>query len=161
MSVQRGLFSSARTDWETPPELFELMFREFRFALDVCATARNHKCRRYFTPNDDGLRQPWCGRCWMNPPYGRTVGTWIRKAYKESLKGATVVALLPARTDTAWWHNYAMKASEIRLLRGRLTFVGAPSPAPFPSAVVIFMRKPTRRAAPHVVSWDWRVAART
>ncbi len=97
----------------------------------------------------------------MNPPYGRAIGGWVRKAREESLSGAIVVSLLPARTDTAWWHDDVMRAQEIRLLRGRLTFVGAPSPAPFPSAIVIFdgNQKPALR--PRVVSWDWRARGRS
>jgi hypothetical protein len=95
----------------------------------------------------------------MNPPYGRAIGTWVRKAREEALKGVKVVSLLPARTDTAWWHDDVMRAQEIRLLRGRLTFVGAPSPAPFPSAVVIFDGNRNPALTPRVVSWDWRALA--
>ncbi len=92
----------------------------------------------------------------MNPPYGRAIGTWIRKALEESIRGATVVCLAPARTDTLWWHGDVMKAREIRLLKGRLTFVGAQAPAPFPSAVVIFAKRLNLSAAPRVIAWDCR-----
>jgi site-specific DNA-methyltransferase (adenine-specific) len=156
VSLERALFSSARADWETPSGLFARLDWEFSFTPDDCAMAANAKCGRYFTPAVDGLRQRWRGRCWMNPPYGWAIGAWVRKARAESLRGATVVSLLPARTDTAWWHDVVMRAQEIRLLRGRLTFVGAASPAPFPSALVIFDGHRRRTCPPRVVSWDWR-----
>src|ERR671925_2236107 len=105
MAVARALFSSATTEWETPPSLFRLLEREFGFTLDVCASRRNHKCAAYYTREQDGLRQRWSGTCWMNPPYGRDIGAWIRKAREESLRGARIICLLPARTDTAWWHD--------------------------------------------------------
>jgi site-specific DNA-methyltransferase (adenine-specific) len=154
--LNRALFTSARTDWETPSALFRLLDVEFAFTLDVCATRLNRKCRRYFTPAINGLRQPWPGSCWMNPPYGRAIGVWVKKALEESQTGAIVVCLLPARIDTAWWHDGVMKASEIRLLRGRLRFVGAASPAPFPSAVAIFDVRRNLSAMPRVISWDWQ-----
>lgn len=131
-------FSSKTGVWETPRQLFEKLDTEFNFTLDVCALPENAKCRRYFTPEADGLKQVWSGVCWMNPPYGREIGKWVEKAFESAKAGATVVCLLPARTDTAWWHTYVMEAFEIRFLRGRLRFVGAESSAPFPSAVVVF-----------------------
>lgn len=134
----QALFSSARHDWETPQAFFDRLDAEFGFTLDVCALPHNAKCDHYFTPDDDGLAQTWDGVCWMNPPYGREIGKWVAKAWQSSLAGATVVCLLPARTDTNWWHRYVMRSSEIRLVRGRLRFVGAESSAPFPSAVVVF-----------------------
>jgi phage N-6-adenine-methyltransferase len=106
----------------------------------VCAIQANAKCERYFSPQLDGLAQEWDGVCFMNPPYGRTVGAWMAKALASAQAGATVVALVPARTDTAWWHDYATQA-EIRYLRGRVRFGGG-DPAPFPSAVVVF--RPSR-----------------
>jgi hypothetical protein len=115
----------------------------------------------YFTPEQDGLRQRWIGTCWMNPPYGRTIGAWVKKAREESLKGAIVVGLVPARTDTSWWQHEVMQCREIRLLKGRLRFVGAASPAPFPSALTIFDPKRIPTSAPRVLGWDWRAAART
>ncbi len=129
---------------ETPPELFDPLNEEFHFTLDVCATAQNAKCTRFFTPEEDGLKQKWTGVCWMNPPYGREVKAWMKKAYEESLRGATVVCLVPSRTDTFWWHEYAMKADEIRYVRGRVRFIGAESTAPFPSSLIIF--RGTRKA---------------
>ena len=141
MGINRGLFMSIRLDWETPANLFRLLDREFSFDLDVCASIENRKCIVYLSRQRNSLRCSWTGTCWMNPPYGMDIATWIKKARDESRHGATVVCLVPARTDTAWWHDDVMKSQEIRLLKGRLTFVGAPSPAPFPSAVVIFGRK--------------------
>ena len=123
--------------WATPPAVFDALNAEFGFELDVCALPENAKCARFYSPADDGLAQEWSGACWMNPPYGREIGRWMRKAYEESLRGATVVCLVPSRTDTAWWHDYAMKG-EVRFLRGRISFVGAAGPAPFPSAIVVF-----------------------
>jgi phage N-6-adenine-methyltransferase len=135
--MNRGLFSSLTDVWATPQDVFDLLDSEFHFELDVCAIPGNAKCRRYFSPAQNGLRQEWKGVCWMNPPYGREIGHWMKKAYESSLKGATVVCLVPARTDTAWWHDYATKG-EIRFVRGRLRFGNAESAAPFPSAIVIF-----------------------
>lgn len=135
---QLAYYEGARSPvWATPWPLFNKLDAEFHFELDVCALPENAKCARYYSPADDGLARDWSGACWMNPPYGREIGKWVRKAYEESRRGATVVCLLPARTDTAWWHDYAMKG-EVRFLRGRISFVGASGPAPFPSAVVVF-----------------------
>lgn len=130
-------FSSATDMWATPQATFDALHREFHFETDVCAVAGNAKCPRFFTPEVDGLAQEWTGVCWMNPPYGRGIGAWVEKAYRSSLQGATVVCLLPARTDTAWWHDYVMRG-EVRFLRGRLKFGDGKGSAPFPSAVVIF-----------------------
>ena len=130
-------FSSKTDLWETPQALFDVLNAEFNFELDVCATVDNAKCDRYFSVEQDGLAQPWCGMCWMNPPYGRVIGRWMKKAYESAQGGATVVCLVPARTDTAWWHEFVMKG-EIRFLKGRLKFGGAKNSAPFPSAIVVF-----------------------
>lgn len=130
-------FSSATDMWATPQYFFDAVNEEFSFELDVCASPENAKCSRYFTEAEDGLTQEWSGICWMNPPYGRAIGDWMRKAYESSLSGATVVCLVPSRTDTRWWHDYAAKG-EIRFLRGRLKFGAATTSAPFPSALVIF-----------------------
>jgi phage N-6-adenine-methyltransferase len=137
LSINQGLFTSNTDLWATPKDFFILLDEEFDFDLDVCANAENAKCTHYFSPEQDGLKQEWIGTCWMNPPYGRVIGDWVKKAYESSLNGATVVCLLPARTDTRWWHDYCMKG-EIRLVRGRLKFGDSKNSAPFPSAVVIF-----------------------
>jgi len=133
-------FSSAREDWGTPQRFYDRLAAELGpFDLDVCATPANAKTARYYTPADNGLALPWHGRCWMNPPYGRAIGAWVAKARHEAEEGrATVVCLVPARTDTAWWHRDVMRAAEIRLVRGRLRFEGAQDDAPFPSAIVIY-----------------------
>ena len=140
-----GLRTSNTPEWATPQDFFDELDEEFGFTLDVCATPENAKCERYFTEADDGLAQDWSGEvCWMNPPYGRVIGGWMRKAYEESQKGATVVCLVPARTDTAWWWDTAMKVwpHGIRLVRGRLKFGDGQGSAPFPSAVVVFGQAP-------------------
>lgn len=131
-------FSSASAEWSTPQALFDELDRIFGgFTLDPCATAENAKCPRFFSREDDGLNQAWSGKVFMNPPYGREIGQWVKKAWAESLKGALVVCLLPARVDTRWWHDYAIKG-QVHFLRGRLKFGGCPNSAPFPSALVIF-----------------------
>lgn len=118
------MFSSASDEWETPPELFAELDKEFHFTLDVAASHTNHKCPLYFDAFHSGLIQPWHGVCWMNPPYGRAIGNWMAKAYLESAGGgATVVCLVPARTDTRWWHKYVIETgAEVRLIGGRLKF---------------------------------------
>jgi site-specific DNA-methyltransferase (adenine-specific) len=144
-SRQNVHFSSATDEWATPDEIFAALAREFDFTLDPCATPENARCGRFFTRAVDGLSQSWSGETvFMNPPYGRKIGEWMRKAYESAaLEGATVVCLVPARTDTRWWHTYVMRG-EIRLLRGRLCFGNAVSAAPFPSAIVLF-RPPSFR----------------
>lgn len=129
-------FTSNTDEWESPIDLFTALDREFHFTLDVCARSDNTKCERYLTKEDDALSVAWRGVCWMNPPYGRTIGDWMKKAYLSALDGCTVVCLVPARTDTNWWHDYAMNG-EIRFIRGRLRFNNYPSNAPFASAIVV------------------------
>ena len=123
--------------WATPQEFFDRYNKIYNFNLDVCASTENAKCERFFTEEHDGLSQDWVGVCWMNPPYGRGIIDWMRKAYESSQSGATVVCLVPSRTDTKWWHDYAMKG-EIEFLRGRLKFGDSKNSAPFPSAIVVF-----------------------
>jgi phage N-6-adenine-methyltransferase len=132
------MFSSATDMWATPQNFFNKLDAFFKFELDVCATSENSKCRKYFTETDDGLKKDWFGTVWMNPPYGREIGKWVARAYDQSrLHGSTIVCLLPARTDTKWWHDYCVKG-EITFIKGRLKFGDAKNSAPFPSAVVIF-----------------------
>ncbi len=138
--INNSLFTSQTDLWATPQDFFDKLNKEFKFELDVCAIEENAKCEKYFTPEIDGLKQEWNGNVWMNPPYGRSIGTWMKKAYESSLDGAMVVCLIPARTDTKWWHEYCMKG-EIRFIKGRLKFGGSKNSAPFPSAVVIFSDK--------------------
>jgi phage N-6-adenine-methyltransferase len=132
-------YSSETDDWATPQALFDELAAEFAFTLDVCATAENAKCERFFTVEDDGLAQDWAGVCWMNPPYGDAIVRWVEKAYETGRAGATVVCLVPARVDTGWWWDYC-RHGEVRFLRGRLKFGGGANSAPFPSAVVVFGR---------------------
>ena len=133
-------FSSAKSDWETPIDFFEELNQKYKFTLDPCASHDTAKCSKYFTVEDDGLAQSWEGESvFMNPPYGRGIDKWIQKAYDESQKeGTVVVCLIPARTDTKYWHEYCMRAYEIFFVKGRLKFSGMKSACPFPSAVVVF-----------------------
>lgn len=135
----KAMFSSETDLWSTPQIFFDKLNAVFNFKTDVCASAENAKCSKFYTQEQDGLAQEWSGICWMNPPYGREIGEWVKKAYESSIKNlATVVCLLPARTDTRWWHEYCAKAQEIHFLKGRLKFGDAKNSAPFPSVVVIF-----------------------
>lgn len=161
------LFSSATDLWATPQDFYDRLNDEFSFTLDPCTDGTNAKCAKFFTKEDDGLSQEWAPHTtFMNPPYRKPehpckpnckkktcqkrgyhndeyiagTGDWVKKAYEEAQKGATVVALIPARTDTEFWHNYVMKAAEIRLVKGRLSFGEGTDSAPFPSAVVIFRK---------------------
>jgi len=146
------MFSSKKTEWETPRALFDELNREFGFTLDVCALPENAKCDLFFAPKTDGLSQSWKGHmCWMNPPYGREIGKWVKKAYEESQRGATVVCLLPARTDTRWFHDYIYGKAEIRFLRGRIKFVGSENSAPFPSMIVIYRGEKFACEQQHIV----------
>lgn len=142
-------FSSATDEWATPADFFECVAAEFEFELDVCALPTSAKCERYFGPEDDGLEQDWSGTCWMNPPYGNEIAAWVRKAYESAQAGATVVCLVPARTDTNWWHDYCGKG-EVRFIKGRLRFGEATASAPFPNALVVFGRDP------QMFNWEWR-----
>lgn len=138
MAEFKTKFESKRQDWETPDEVFFPLNEEFNFTLDVCATKENAKCKNFFSVEENGLKQSWTGICWMNPPFG-IQGKWVKKAFEESKKGATVVCLLPARTNTLWWHNYCMKG-EIRFILGRPKFKGAKHGLPQPLAIVVFKK---------------------
>lgn len=139
MSLSKVHFSSLSVEWSTPQGVFDELDSEFHFTLDPCSTHENAKCAKHFTIAEDGLRQRWAPeRVFMNPPYGREIGRWVAKAHAEWLAGALVVCLIPSRTDTSYWHDYVMRATEIRFLRGRLYFGEGGSPAPFPSCVVVF-----------------------
>lgn len=133
------MFSSKTDLWATPQNLFNELNEEFSFTLDPCATKENSKCEKFFTREDDGLKQGWKGeRVFCNPPYGRELKKWVAKAFAES-KNALVVMLIPARTDTSYFHDYIYNKAEIRFLRGRLKFGGHKNPVPFPSMIVIFL----------------------
>lgn len=131
-------FSSKTDNWATPQDFFNKMEILYgKFDLDVCADKNNAKCEKFYTIDDDGLNQEWNGKCWMNPPYGRTIGKWVKKAAEC---GSEVVALLPARTDTRWFHDYINSNSnaEVTFIKGRLKFGDSKNSAPFPSMVVRF-----------------------
>lgn len=142
MSFDRETMFSSKTDlWSTPQDLFDDLDRVYRFDVDVCATPENAKCATFYTLEQDGLAQDWRGTCWLNPPYGREIGKWVEKARRSADEnGATVVCLLPARTDTRWWHEHC-SLGHITFIKGRLKFGGSKNGAPFPSAIVVFGAK--------------------
>ena len=159
-------FLSYSDEWETPKELFDRINTYFHFTLDPCATHDNHVCSKYFIKppeksniqldikvQHDGLKQDWTKDIvFMNPPYGNKIGSWMKKAYEEFVKGATVVCLIPSRTDTTWFHEYCIHG-EIYFLKGRLKFINKTlssynengdfkiTSAPFPSMLVVFSNK--------------------
>jgi phage N-6-adenine-methyltransferase len=122
--TQQVMFSSKSEEWETPQELYDYLNLDYRFTLDPCATHKTAKCEKYYTEEDDGLSKSWEGETvFMNPPYGRDIKHWIKKAYEEGQKPKTmVVCLIPSRTDTRYWHDYCMKAWKINFIKGRLKF---------------------------------------
>jgi hypothetical protein len=130
--MNRVLFSSVNMAWETPDNVYSDLDNEFHFDFDPC-----HKESVW-----DGCYIEWGKSNFVNPPYGHSLGKWLKAGYEESLRGKTVVFLIPSRTDTRWWHDYVMKADEIRFIKGRLKFKGATNSAPFPSCVVIFKGTP-------------------
>jgi len=164
-----GLFTSDSMEWETPPDLFKFYDDIYHFTLDVCASPINAKCDRYYTLKDGSLAAPWHGEvCWMNPPYGSEIVDWVRKAARQSKGGATIVALLPARTDNEWWHEWVAPYAHIDFLRGRVPFIKpdwlptrkkdgtikTPTGAPFPSAVAIY--RPNSWQSQRISFVDWR-----
>ena len=139
--TQKTMFSSKTGNWGTPQEFFDkLNWRFGPFDLDPCASPHNTKCANFYTEAEDGLSKDWSGHvCFVNPPYGRGIDKWIEKGYNTAKDGdSRVVMLIPARTDTKYWHSYVMKASEVYFLKGRLKFGNSVNPAPFPSAIVVF-----------------------
>ena len=140
-----ALFSKASDEWSTPQWLFDMLDDEFQFHLDAAATCKNSKCGPCYCDKIGdalSLELSWDYHSqgfpvWLNPPYSK-IGAFMKKAYEESLKGAVVVCLIPARTDTKYWHDYVMKAQEIRFVKGRLKFGDSKNSAPFPSVIVIF-----------------------
>lgn len=140
MPINKGLFSSNSEEWATPQAFFDEWDRQFHFTLDACASESNHKCEKYYDKGQDGLAQDWGGEAvWCNPPYGRNIGQWVRKCWLEGQKKDTkVVALLPARTDTKWFHDYVYYEALTYFLKGRLKFGDSKNSAPFPSMVCIW-----------------------
>ena len=141
----KPLFSRKSDEWRTPQWLFDTLNDLFHFDIDVACTDDNAKVDHYFTVDEDGLTQPWVGTCWMNPPYSQ-VELWMKKAWEKSQKGATVVCLVPSRTDTYWWSRYADKGDYF-FIEGRLKFNDAKQCAPFPSAIIVFNGKNYSRQA--------------
>ena len=140
-------FSSKRMDWETPQKLFNELNEKYNFTIDVATNGKNSKLENFYTEKDNALNKKWKGRVFCNPPYGREIKKWVKKAYEESKKNYNeiIVLLIPARTDTSYWHDYIFnKANEINFIKGRLKFeldgkqFGA---APFPSAIIIFNKE--------------------
>jgi len=138
MGMTSGMYSANRKDYSTPQDFFDRLDEEFSFELDACAEEWCAKCEHYYSPEQDALKQDWTGNTFCNPPYGTGIVHWVHKAYMEATKGSLVVCLLPARTDTVWFHTWCLKANEIRLVKGRLRFEPGNTSAPFPSAVVIY-----------------------
>ena len=153
-------FMSTSEDWETPEEVFNFWNHEYEFNLDAAASADNARCSLFFTKEQDALRHPWVGNVWLNPPYSHGIGKWLQKAHDEVTKGNAehVVCLIPARTDTAWWHDYVMKSDHIWLIRGRLRFSGSSINAPFPSCIVVFKSgwSDPWELRPKFFGWDWK-----
>lgn len=138
--VAPALFTNHTDEWTTPLRLMRWAKTRWEFTLDVCASANNAQVSNYFDVERNGLFENWEGVCWMNPPYSQ-VDLWINKAWREmQTHGAVVVALLPARTDTSWWHRYVMSADRVWFIKGRLHFGGSTNPAPFPNCVVLFQK---------------------
>lgn len=132
------LYSSRSEEWGTPQAFFDALNAEFGFTLDAAASKENAKCKRYYTKEDNGLWLRWEPRTWLNPPYGKSIGEWMEKAAREGGFG-TIVCLVPARTDTEWFHRSVWgKAAELRFVRGRLRFEGGDNSATFPSVVIIY-----------------------
>lgn len=143
LMVNKALFSSKTSEWETPQRLFDTLAILYDFGLDAAASKTNAKCSTYITKEQNALNKNWCelsrGKdVWLNPPYGRGIIQWVQKAYEESQRGCTVVCLLPVRTDTKWFHEWCFNKGEIIFIRGRLKFGGAVNTAPFPSMIVVY-----------------------
>lgn len=144
--------------WSTPQPIFDKLNTEFNFTLDVCAIESNRKCPAYFSPEVDGLAQPWgLERCWMNPPYGEEIALWMEKAWRSAMAGALVVALVPGRTNPPWWHDYVMYASEIRFIRTKVAFVPPAGDdrngVPFTGAVIAVFRPGVSKYPAPISSW--------
>jgi len=138
------MYSSKEEKWQTPNYLFNELDKEFNFTLDPCCQTDSAKCEKYYTPKENGLKQSWENEVvFVNPPYGRELKKWVKKCYKES-KHATIVMLIPARTDTSYFHDYIYHTADIRFIRGRIKFIDpvtkeqSSSSAPFPSMICIY-----------------------
>ena len=146
--ARKTLHSSKSVEWGTPQEFFDQYNKIYNFDLDVCATPELAKCKKFFSPKDDGLSKDWKGKCWMNPPYGREIKKWVKKANEEIINGNAeiIVALLPSRTGSGWFQDYVLFTDQkvrvqIEFIRGRLKFKGAENSAPFDSVIVIYKQE--------------------
>ena len=137
------MFSSKTDNWATPQDFYNELNKRFNFELDPCADVENHKCPIYYIKEQDGLQQDWSKyRTYVNPPYGREIGKWVEKAYKTNKEhGNLIVMLLPARTDTQWFHNFVYGKAELEFIKGRLKFGNSKNSAPFPSMLVIYRER--------------------
>ena len=142
MNLTKGLASTGNIVAETPKYLFDIISSIFNFSLDACALPKNAKCESYYTPKDDGLSKPWRGGVWCNPPYGREISSWVKKAYEESQKeyNSFVLMLLPARTDTKWWWDWVQGKATLFFIKGRVKFGDHNVGAPFPSVLALYMK---------------------
>ncbi|MCK5611325.1 adenine methyltransferase [Candidatus Pacearchaeota archaeon] len=145
--------NSENNEWSTPQNIFDQLNKEFNFDIDICASHWNYKCQKHFTVHDDALTKNWIGTVWMNPPYGREIGKWAKKAFEESQKGSTVVCLIPARTETKWFHDYLI-GGEVRFVKGRIHFSTADGKSGrprFSSIVVILRPEPFTHACKQII----------
>ena len=142
MKMTSGMTATGNIVASTPKEFFEKLSSIFNFTLDVCALPENAKCKDYYTPDDDGLSNPWRGGVWCNPPYGREISTWVKKGYEESRKDYNnfVLMLLPARTDTKWWWDWVQGKAQLFIVKGRIRFNEGSAGAPFPSVLALYMK---------------------
>lgn len=154
-NFDKNRFDAKTIEWATPLDFFKPLNDEFNFTLDVCATHENKKVGKCFTLNENGLIQSWKGNvCWMNPPYGRTMQKWLEKAkYEADYFDVTTVCLIPARTNTRWWHKICLKSAEIRFVLGRPKFGDATHGLPFPLAIIVFA--PNIKVC-KVGTYDWK-----
>lgn len=135
-------FESSKTEWKTPASIFDPLNAEFGFTVDVAASQENAMCGDFITKDENGLSTPWRGVCWCNPPYGRDIQKWVKKAVVETWNHITTVMLIPVRSNTMWWHELCIPFGEIRFVRGRPRFGGADQGLPWPLAVIVFRGKP-------------------
>ncbi len=156
MAKFNNKFDSIRQDWDTPQSLFDKLNQEFNFKWDLAASDKNAKCSKFFTQKDDGLKQKWEGVCWLNPPYGdksSKMVDWIKKAYNDTQlnPNLTVVMLIPARTNTKWFHQFCMKAAELKFICGRPKFGDSKHGLPQPLILVVFKKSDTTKFSSFVL----------
>lgn len=143
MATFQGKFASKRNNWDTPQGLFDKLNYEFGFTCDLAAEIGNAKCNKFYSKDDNALEKEWFGICWLNPPYGdgnSKLSDWVKKAYSQDVNNCVTVMLIPARTNTVWWHDYCMKAKEVRFIKGRPKFGDAKHGLPQPLAIVVFAK---------------------